>query len=88
MSDRIPEPSELIYSPRPSVAPILVAAGLAASLAGLITFLPYTVIGVILILAGVRSWIAAADDEISGMRRHQRTATAVIPAEPIRRRDG
>ena len=43
-------------------------------------------IGGLILLGGLRSWWKQSDDEISHMRREQRTSTAVIPAEPIRRR--
>jgi hypothetical protein len=44
------------------------------------------VIGAVVLLLGLRSWWRLADDEIAGMRREQRRDTAVIPAEPVRRR--
>jgi hypothetical protein len=68
------EPSELIYVPSNSWAPVIVAAGVALLL-----------VGVFILLLGLRSWWRLADDEISRMRREQQTDTAVIPAEPIRR---
>ncbi len=79
------EPTELIYVPSPSPAPILTAAGIALILAG--TFIGWFLylVGAVILLLGVRSWWSLANDEISHMRRTQRTDTAVIPAEPIRR---
>ncbi len=79
------EPTELIYVPSPSPAPILTAAGIALILAG--TFMGWFLylVGAFILLLGVRSWWSLANDEISHMRRTQRTDTAVIPAEPIRR---
>jgi hypothetical protein len=80
---RIPEPSELIYAPGPSWAPLLVALGIALLLAGLVSFWVWSAIGAILVLVGARAWWKRADDEISRMRREQQVDTAVIPATPI-----
>lgn len=80
-----PEPTELLYLPSDSWAPALVAAGIAIVIAGLFSFWPFSVIGGLLALGGLRSWWRTADEEISRMRREQRTDTAVIPAEPVRR---
>lgn len=85
MSEQIPEPSELIYTPAPSWAPALIALGLATVLAGLFTAWFFSVAGVLILLAGIRSWWVLSDDEVSHMRREQPLGTAVIPAEPIRR---
>ena len=40
-----PEPTELVYAPRSSWAPALLAAGLAGLVAGLFTWWPYALIG-------------------------------------------
>lgn len=80
------EPTELIYVPNPSWAPILVAAGVALLFLG--TFMGWFLwlLGVVVLLIGVRAWWTLSSDEISRMRRSQRTDTAVIPAEPIKTR--
>lgn len=80
------EPTELIYVPNPSWAPILVAAAVALLVAG--TFMGWFLwlVGGFLLLLGARSWWRLSGDEISRMRRSQRTDTAVIPAESISRR--
>jgi hypothetical protein len=44
------------------------------------------VIGAFILLLGLRSWWHLSSDEIEGMRREQRSDTAVIPAEPVRRK--
>lgn len=80
------EPSELIYLPADSWAPAIVAAGIALILLGMFKGWSLWVIGAVVLLIGLRSWWKLADDEIAGMRREQRRDTAVIPAEPIRRR--
>lgn len=85
MPRRTPEPTELIYSPADSWAPIIVAAGLALAVFGVWAGWAWVAIGGFMILLGARSWWKQDDDEIARMRREQRTDTAVIPAEPIRR---
>ena len=83
--NRVPEPSELIYLPRPSAAPVVVALGITALAAG--TFMGWVLwaIGAFLLVLGGRAWWRLSGDEIDRMRRSQRTDTAVLPAEPIRR---
>ena len=80
------EPTELIYVPNPSWAPIIVAAAVALLLAG--TFMGWFLwlVGAAVLFLGVRSWWTLSSDEISRMRRSQATDTAVIPAESIARR--
>jgi hypothetical protein len=85
MSDRVPEPTELIYLPGESRAPALIAAGIAIAVAAAVTQWWWAVIGLVVVLGGLRSWWRQSDDEISRMRLEQETGTAVIPAEPIRR---
>jgi len=80
------EPTELIYLPGSSWAPVLVAAGVAIAVAGAFTGWAFSVIGGLIVLAGLRSWWKQGDDEISSMRREQQADTAVIPAASIRRR--
>ena len=83
--DRGSEPTELIYVPNPSWAPVLVAAAVALLLAGTFMGRFLYLVGAFVLLLGLRSWWALAGDEISRMRRSQATDTAVIPAEPVRR---
>ena len=79
------EPTELIYTPGSSWAPIIVAAGIAFMAAATWMGWIMAAIGLFLLLLGARSWWKSSNDEISRMRREQRTDTAVIPAEPVRR---
>lgn len=79
------DPTELIYAPSPSWAPALVAAGIALILVGTFKGWFLWLVGAFVLFLGVRSWWSLANDEISHMRRTQRTDTAVIPAEPILR---
>lgn len=78
------EPTELIYVPGSSWAPVIVAAGIALLAAG--TFMGWFMwlLGGLVLLLGARSWWRTSGDEISHMRRRQTTDTAVIPAEPVR----
>ncbi len=80
------EPTELIYVPNNSWAPVIVAAGVAFILAGFFKGWSLWVIGAVILLLGMRSWWRLSNDEIEGMRREQRADTAVIPAEPVRRK--
>lgn len=80
------EPTELIYVPNASAAPIVVAAGIGFLAGGVFMGWLLWVIGAVLLYLGVSSWWRTSNDEISRMRREQRTDTAVIPAEPVRRR--
>jgi hypothetical protein len=85
MSDKVPEPTELIYLPGDSWAPPMIAVGLAAVIVSVFTAWWWGVIGLIIALCGLISWWRHSDDEISHMRREQELGTAVLPAEPIRR---
>ena len=79
------EPTELVYVPNNSWAPVIVAVGITFILVGFFKGWSLWVIGAFILLLGLRSWWHIANDEIEGMRREQRTDTAVIPAEPVRR---
>ncbi len=85
-ADSSTEPTELIYEPSPSWAPILVAAGIAMLAAASWMGWIMAVIGAFILLLGAGSWWRRSSDEYSRMRRDQRTDTAVIPAEPVKRR--
>ena len=79
------EPLELVYLPKPSWAPALVAFGIAGVVASLFTWWPYGVLGAIIALFALRSWIRDAREDFSRLPRKQRIATAVIPAVPLQR---
>ena len=87
MSDErgVPEPTELIFVPRPSWLPIFVAAGLAALVVSTFKGWPYAVVGAILFLAASGRWIAEARYDVGRLPRRQRLTTAVLPATPLRR---
>jgi hypothetical protein len=81
-----PEPTELIYLPEPSWIPAIVAAGLALVVVGLFTLWVYSVVGGVVALLALRSWIARARRDTARLPGEQRPATAVLPAVPRRRR--
>jgi hypothetical protein len=74
-----PEPTEVIYLPRPSSAPALLALGLAAVVVGLFAWWPYAVIGGVVALFSLVAWLRTNRDEIARMPRRQHTDTAPIP---------
>jgi hypothetical protein len=80
-----PEPTELLYPPRDSWAPVVVALGLGLAAFGIFGGWAWAAIGAVAVLLGARAWWKQDDEEISRMRREQRTGTAVIPAESVRR---
>jgi hypothetical protein len=80
-----PEPTELIYLPRPSALPAIAAFGLTLVVVGLFTLWAYSVIGAVAALLALRALIAQTARDTSRLPRRQRPATAVLPAVPPRR---
>ncbi len=83
----VSQPTELVYVPGPSWAPVLMAVGLAGVGVGLFAGWPYAAVGVVLALGSLRSWIRNTGEEISRLPRVQRITSAVLPAVPLRARD-
>jgi hypothetical protein len=79
-----PRPTEVIYLPRASIFPALLAFGLAAVVVGLYAWWPYSVIGAFIALGSLIGWLRANRQEIERMPRHQRTDTAPIPLAATR----
>jgi len=79
------EPTELVYVPNNSWAPVIVAAGITLILVGFFKGWFLWAVGAFILLLGLRAWWHLSNDEISRMRREQQTDTAVIPAEVIRK---
>jgi len=77
-------PSELVYLPEPSWAPLFTAAGLALIVAGLAIGWLLSVIGLLLFVPGLWSWIGDVRESVARLPRRQRPVTAVIP--PVTRR--
>jgi hypothetical protein len=88
--NRVPAPTELIYSPRPSWAPIFFAFGGALLVCG--TFAQgfivrgwiYMIIGAVVCLAGLWSMISGAVQDFLRLPRRQRVRGAVLPAASLR----
>ena len=69
--EKTPPPvGDRIHLPGPSVQPALIALGLAFALMGLIGLWFLSVIGVVLLLAVVISWIAGAVREYRDLPAH------------------
>jgi O-antigen ligase len=81
---RAPEPTELVYLPKPSWAPAFTAVGLAVLFVGLFKGWVLIVVGAVILLAALRVWVRDAADTIGRLPRHQRLTSAVIPAAPLR----
>ena len=82
---RVQQPTELVYVPAPSWAPLLAAAGLAVVAVGLFAGWVYSAVGGIIAIAALWAWIRGAGTDIGRLPREQRVSTAVLPAVPLRR---
>jgi hypothetical protein len=80
-----PEPTELVYIPRPSWVPAIAAFGLTLVVVGLISLWVYSVVGGVIFLLALRSWIRETSRDVSRLPGEQRPATAVLPVAPPRR---
>jgi hypothetical protein len=87
MSDaQPPQPTEMIYLPRPSWLPPLTGVGLALVVVGLYAGWVMLVVGAAIALPAIWRWITQTRNAFSRLPRDQRPATAVLPAVPPRRR--
>jgi hypothetical protein len=84
---RVEQPSELVYVPGPSWAPVLAGAGIAIVAIGLFAGWVYALAGGVIALAALWGWIRNAGRDIGRLPREQSTSTAVLPAVPLRRGD-
>lgn len=84
---RVPQPTELVYVPSPSWAPVLAGAGIAVVAIGLFAGIVYAVVGGVIALAALWGWIRSVGRDIGRLPRQQRVSTAVLPAVPLRRGD-
>jgi hypothetical protein len=88
--DRIPEPTELVYLPRASWAPAMLAAMIALIVVGIYGegFLfrgwVYSIIGAVVFLVVLRSAISGAVRDYYSRPRSQRSRSAVLPAASLR----
>ena len=71
MRERTPRrpPSELVYVPNPSWAPVLAGAGLAVVAIGLFAGLVYAIVGGVIALAALWGWIRSTGNEIGRLPR-------------------
>jgi len=91
----ISQPTELLYTPRPSWGPAMFAAGLALIIVGafpgefMVPLWIYGLFGAVLVLASLRVMIGAAVRDFFRLPRRQRVRGAVLPAATLRssRRD-
>jgi membrane protein implicated in regulation of membrane protease activity len=74
-----PKPTELIFLPKATAYPALLAFGLAALIVGLFAWWPYSVIGGVIALITLIAWLRTNRDEIERMPRRQQSDTAPIP---------
>ena len=84
---RVPQPTELVYVPSPSWAPVLAGAGLAIVGIGLFAGWVYAAAGGVIAIGALWSWIRGAANDVGRLPCQQRVSTAVLPAVPLRRSD-
>jgi uncharacterized membrane protein YfcA len=85
----VPEPGELIYTPRPSWGSVFLAVGAIGLICGIYAagfiFPPvfYAVVGAIFALAAFRSLARGAVRDYFRLPRNQRVRSAALPVETI-----
>jgi uncharacterized membrane protein YfcA len=85
----IPEPGELIYTPKPSWAPVFFAIGaiglICGTYAGGFIFAPfvYALVGAVLVLAAFRSLVRGAIRDYFRRPRRQKVRGGALPVETI-----
>lgn len=85
----IPEPGELVYSPRPSWAPVFFAFAAALAVCGIFAegFMfrgwIYSIVGVVVLLFALRGMIRGGIRDYFRLPRKQHTRGAVLPVETI-----
>jgi hypothetical protein len=86
----VPQPTERIYMPRPSWAPLFFAFGLALAIAGIyaqgwiVRGWVYSIVGLIFVLAALVSMVRGAGRDFYRLPRRQRVRGAVLPAASLR----
>jgi hypothetical protein len=89
-NDRIPEPTELIYSPRPSWGPVFFALGAAAAVCGIYAegFMlrgwVYSLVGIVVLLCAIVAITHRATRDFFRLPRKQRVRGGVLPVETIK----
>lgn len=85
----IPEPGELVYAPRPSWAPAFFAFAAALAVCGIFAegFMVrgwiYSIIGIVVMLAALRSMARGAVADYFRRPRRQKARGAVLPVETL-----
>ena len=85
----IAEPGELVYTPRPSWAPVFFGLAVALVVCGVFAegfMLPgwtYSLIGLVILLAAFRSMVRSGRRSFYRLPRKQRSRGAVLPVETI-----
>ena len=83
--EEIPQPTELVYLPRPSWAPVTLAFGLGLFVAGiyakgfLVPGFVYSTIGAAIALASLRELVVGGARAVLRLPRRQRIRSAVVP---------
>jgi uncharacterized membrane protein YfcA len=86
---KISEPGELVYPPRPSWAPAFFACGAAGAVCGIFAegFMVrgwiYSIIGIVVLLYALRLMIKSATRDYFRLPLRQKTRGAVLPVETI-----
>jgi hypothetical protein len=86
----ITEPGELVYAARPSWAPVFFAFGAALAVCGIFAqgFMVrgwiYSIIGLVFVLAALRSMVRGARRDYYLLPRRQRSRGAVLPVEKLK----
>jgi uncharacterized membrane protein len=85
----IPEPGELVYTPRPSWAPLFFAFAAALAVCGIFAegFMfrgwIYSIVGVVVLLFALRSMVRSGIRDYFRLPRKQTARGAVLPVETI-----
>ena len=85
----VPEPGEMIYTPRPSWGPVFFALGAVGLVCGIFAagfaFPPafYAIVGAILLLIAFRSIVRSATRDYYRLPRRQASRGAALPVETI-----
>jgi hypothetical protein len=85
----IPEPGESVYSPRPSWAPAIFAAGATLAVVGIyaeglaLRGWVYAIIGVIVLLFAFQALVSRSVRDFFRLPRRQRVRGAVLPVQTL-----
>jgi uncharacterized membrane protein len=85
----IPEPGEMVYTPRPSWAPAFFGFAAALAVCGIFAegFMVrgwiYSIIGIVVLLAALRSIVRGAMRSYFSLPRKQKVRGAVLPVETV-----